>query len=180
MKKTLLLLSIITLFVSCKTYLESTKLSDYNKKIEGNLNVYIAIATDNKQKQKWVNAFKNNLTKSLTSRGITPEIVVFEVDVENNTHTFGPEDLKTTNPNGLTLLIKEDVFTTYGGPGGAGLKDAKFTVTLHDKNIDKNIWTTQLRGLFGNVLGGMSASAKTACIELIGTLNHYGLLPEKQ
>ncbi len=134
----LLLLLSCLLFPSCKTSVKTNKLSDYNKKIENNISIYIAVMADGKSKTKFAENLKEKLISKFAEKNIKADVTILETEKNKSSHDFKPEDIKTNNPNGLTLLITENAKFEYTRSTFYGL-----TMRLTDHNLKKDVWVSE-------------------------------------
>lgn len=172
MKKILFLIPFLVLLSSCAPSIRTNKLKSYDEKIRGDLSVYIAITDGNKQKTEWSNIFGEKLSEQLRLRGIKATVSMFESDHKQNHHNFTKTDIKTTNANGLTMLIVE---TTQSQTVSGGRKQSKFSVKLTDHNIEKDVWVSEFTTMWGSI-GGADAIAGFSCKQVINALQKDKLI----
>lgn len=166
-----IVLPILLLITSCKATFNSNKLSEYDKKIDGELSVYIAYVSS-KEKDKIFEEMKKKLIERFSEKGIKADVTILKADNEFS-FILKKEEIKTNNPNGLTLLIQEtDIYTYTKG----NYQYSKFAVTLTDHLLDKDVWKTEMTFQYKNVLGGLNKAAGTYTNALIRTLEKDGLL----
>lgn len=128
----------VILLSSCKTSVKTNKLSDYNKQIKDNISVYIAVMADGKSKTKFAEGLKDKLISEFADRDIEADITILETDKSKSSHDFRPEDIKTNNANGLTLLISESAKFEYTRSTFYG-----WTMRLTDHNLKRDVWVSE-------------------------------------
>lgn len=167
MKKNILfVLSALLLFASCKTTFTSNKLSGYDKKIEGDLTIYMAYV-ESTEKDKLFEGMKKDMIDKFAQRGVKADVIILKIE-----NILNKEDIKTNNPNGLTLLIHESTITTYT----SNYESSKATLILTDHTLGKDVWKSETALTYKGVLGGASKAGGTYSSAIIRTLEKDGLL----
>lgn len=187
MKRLFLSSLLLFMLLPCMAQVKSNKAEGYDKKIIGNLTVYIT-ATEDKQRTEWSEKMKEDLKSEFAAKDIKIDVTVYlqsdqkyiqviqayknkEIDADSLNNYLNPQFL-TANKNGLILMINETLIRESSGK----YSDSDFMLSLMDTTIDKVVWKAKMRIIFKGNIGGTGSRVKSAINQIMKALRKDDLL----
>jgi hypothetical protein len=157
----------------------SNKIAAYDKQIESELTIYIAYdvgygGVRSKERVEFFEEVKKDIIERFSEKGVKADVTILKLGFDY-IMSLNIEDIKTNNPNGLTLFLHETANYTYSG-GMEGHSTVE--VTLTDHLLDKDVWKTNMEWVEYRInrLRGIRKSASIYTNALIRILEKDGLL----